>query len=160
MPYLIDGHNLIPNVRGLKLDSIDDEIQLMELLQVFCREERRVVDVYFDGAPAGSAGVRKYGMVTAHFVRKGIPADNAIIAHLRKLGKAVRNWTVVTSDRQILAVANSLLATTISSQEFAIQMEEVGESANAGEGGETDGQMGDEDLKDWMRLFGIDGDDQ
>jgi hypothetical protein len=122
--------------------------------------ERRVVDVYFDGAPAGSAGARKFGRVTAHFVRKGIPADNEIIAHLRKLGKEARNWTVVTSDRQILAVAKSLLVKTISSQEFAKYLEEVGESVNVGEGSELDTQMGDEDLEDWMHLFGIDDDDQ
>ena len=28
MPYIIDGHNLIPNVPGLDLNKIDDEIQL------------------------------------------------------------------------------------------------------------------------------------
>ncbi|MCJ7626000.1 MAG: NYN domain-containing protein [Anaerolineaceae bacterium] len=158
MPYLIDGHNLIPKVRGLKLDTLDVETQLIELLQLFCRMERRKVEVYFDGAPAGSARERKYGMVTAHFIRKGIPADNAIIAHLRMLGKKARNWTVVTSDRQILAAAKSFRATTISSQKFSIQLVEAGESGYASEGGEVDGQMGDEDLKDWMSLFGIEDD--
>ena len=37
MPYLIDGHNLIPKVRGLSLQSMDDEMELVELLQEFCR---------------------------------------------------------------------------------------------------------------------------
>ena len=31
MPYLIDGHNLIPKM-GLKLADLDDEMQLIELL--------------------------------------------------------------------------------------------------------------------------------
>ena len=37
MPYLIDGHNLIPKVAGLSLKAVDDEMQLIELLQEFCR---------------------------------------------------------------------------------------------------------------------------
>ena len=44
MPYLIDGHNLIPKL-GLRLDSMDDEMELIAILQEFCRVERRQVDV-------------------------------------------------------------------------------------------------------------------
>ena len=36
MPYLIDGHNLIPKL-GLRLDSVDDEMELVAILQEFCR---------------------------------------------------------------------------------------------------------------------------
>ena len=36
MPYLIDGHNLIPKL-GLRLDLPDDEMQLIGILQEFCR---------------------------------------------------------------------------------------------------------------------------
>ena len=55
MPYLIDGHNLIPKL-GLRLDSIDDESELIAILQEFSRRERRQVEVFFDGAPAARAG--------------------------------------------------------------------------------------------------------
>ena len=77
MPYLIDGHNLIPRV-GLRLDSMDDEMELIGILQEFCKLEHRQVEVFFDGAPALHAGARKLGAVTAHFVRLGTTADNAI----------------------------------------------------------------------------------
>ena len=70
MPYLIDGHNLIPKL-GLRLDSPDDEMELVAILQEFCRLERRQVEVYFDGAPTPHAGTRKLGTVTAHFVPSG-----------------------------------------------------------------------------------------
>src|ERR671919_2983230 len=100
MPYLIDGHNLIPKL-GLRLDSVDDEMELISILQEFCRLERRQVEVFFDGAPAPQAGTRKLGAVTAHFVRLGDTADNAIRNRLKNLGKGSKNWTVVSSDRQV-----------------------------------------------------------
>ena len=95
MPYLIDGHNLIPKL-GLHLDSPDDEMELVGILQEFSRLSRREAQVYFDAAPAGQARSRKFGMVTAHFIRIGSSADEAIKAQLKRLGREARNWTVVT----------------------------------------------------------------
>src|SRR5215470_4210350 len=104
MPYLIDGHNLIPRL-GLRLDSVDDEMELISVLQEFCRLERRQVEVFFDGAPTSQAGTRKQGAVTAYFIRQGTTADDAIRDRLKKLGRSARNWTVVSSDRQVQANA-------------------------------------------------------
>ena len=89
MPYLIDGHNLIPKL-GLHLDSVDDEMELITILQEFCRLERKQVEVFFDGAPTPHAGTRKLGAVTAHFVRLGTTADNAIRIRLKNLGKSAK----------------------------------------------------------------------
>ena len=77
MPYLIDGHNLIPKI-GLRLDSVDDEMDLIAVLQEFARLKRQQVEVYFDGAPTPQAGTRSLGTVRAHFIRLGQTADNAI----------------------------------------------------------------------------------
>ena len=85
MPYLVDGHNLIPKV-GLRLDSFDDELELVTILQEFSRLHRRQVEVYFDGAPAGQAGTRSLGTVKAHFVRAGTTADAAIARQAQKAG--------------------------------------------------------------------------
>jgi hypothetical protein len=35
MPFLVDGHNLIPKLQGLTLEEIDDEVHLIELLQTY-----------------------------------------------------------------------------------------------------------------------------
>ena len=123
MPYIIDGHNLIPKLPGMHLDMVDDEMQLVELLQDFCRQRRKQVDVYFDNAPAGGLKVQKYGAVTAHFTRSGIPADEAIRARLGRLGRESRNWTVVSSDRAVQAYARSAKAQIISSEIFANMQE-------------------------------------
>ena len=87
MAYIIDGHNLIPKIRGLRLDLPDDEEALIKMLQDFCRLQRKNVEVYFDRAAAGYAGKRGYGRVTAHFVREGSTADAVIISRLRRLKK-------------------------------------------------------------------------
>ena len=118
MPYLIDGHNLIPKV-GLRLASMDDEMELINILQEFCRLERKPVEVYFDGAPAPHAGTRKLGAVTAHFVPLGTTADEAIRNRLKKLGRSAKNWSVVSSDRQVQADTRAARAEVISSEAFA-----------------------------------------
>ena len=100
MPYLIDGHNLIPKIPGMNLGDIDDEIQLVKKLQEFCRQRRKKVEVFFDSAPPGGIRTQKFGRVTAFFITQGSTADTAIRSRLQKLGRAAKNWTVVTSDRE------------------------------------------------------------
>ena len=118
--YLIDGHNLIPKIPGLSLQAIDDEERLIELLKVWMRlRERRDVEVFFDGAKPGFSGERALGVLRAHFVPLGQTADEAIRRRLVGLGKAARNATVVTSDRQVRANAKALHANVISSESFA-----------------------------------------
>ena len=124
MPYLIDGHNLIPKL-GLRLASLDDEEQLIARLQEFCRLRRVQVEVFFDGAMPGQVSTRKAGAVTAHFVRQGSSADAAIEIQLARLGKAAKNWTVVSSDGRVQRAAHASHAGVISSDEFALEMSRV-----------------------------------
>lgn len=149
MPYLIDGHNLIPKL-GLRLDSFDDEMELVAVLQEFCRLERRQVEVYFDGAPAPHAGTRKLGTVTAHFVPLGTTADEAIRRRLRKMGKNAKNWTVVTSDRQVQADAQAVRAEVVSSDAFAKQLK--GTRASAPKPAD-DRKLSQQEVDDWLKLF-------
>ena len=152
MSFLIDGHNLIPNVRGLSLQSIDDEMQLIERLQVFCRIEKRSVEVFFDKAPPGQGGMRRFGRVTAHFIREGQTADSAISARLRRLKTGAANWTVVSSDRQVQAEARSVQAQIISSDEFARRMEAAEARAGAEEPGKEK-TLSEAEVEEWMRIF-------
>ncbi len=149
MPYLIDGHNLIPKL-DLRLDSPDDEMQLMGIIQEFARLSRREVEVYFDGAPAGQVRTKRFGTATAHFVRLGSTADAAIKAHIKRLGRAARNWTVVTSDRDIQATAREAHASVISSDEFAAQLKRLRSSEGRSKGEE---ELTADELADWLRLF-------
>ena len=149
MPYLIDGHNLIPKL-GLRLDSIDDETELISILQEFCRLERRQVEVFFDGAPATQAGTRKQGAVTAYFVRAGTTADDAIRNRLKKLGKSARNWTVVSSDRQVQANARAAHAEVTSSDSFAGMLKQAHNSTPKPS---HDRKISPQEVDEWLKLF-------
>jgi predicted RNA-binding protein with PIN domain len=147
MPYLIDGHNLIPKL-GLQLDSMDDEMQLIEKLREFCRIQRRQVEVFFDGAPPGNAGTRTLGAVKAHFIRIGATADAAIVSRLKRIGRSARNWTVVSSDRQVLAEARSAKAQLLTSESFAALMNQApGEPASASS---ADREVSTEEVEKWL----------
>lgn len=150
MPYLIDGHNLIPKL-GLRLDSPDDELELIAIIQEFARLSRREAQVYFDGAPAGQARSKQFGPVTAHFVRVGSSADNAIKAHVKRLGRAARNWTVITSDRVVQTEARAAHATVISSEEFAAQLRRVQQDAARPA---QQRELSSQEIADWLKLFG------
>jgi len=149
MPYLIDGHNLIPKL-GLRLDSMDDEMELAAILQEYCRLERKQVEVYFDGAPTPHAGTRKLGTVTAHFVPLGTTADDAIRRRLRRMGKSAKNWIVVSSDRQVQAEARVVKAEVISSDAFAKQLKQARASAPKPA---DDRKLSQQEVDDWLKLF-------
>ena len=150
VPYLIDGHNLIPKL-GLGLDSPDDEMELIGLLQEFCRLERRNAEVYFDGAPVGQAGTQKFGNVTAHFVRLAATADAAIKVRLEKMGRAARNWLVVSSDHAVQASARTVHADVISSEKFADLLKK---SSPLKPKSDAESKLSSDEVDEWLRLFG------
>jgi predicted RNA-binding protein with PIN domain len=150
MPTLIDGHNLIPKL-GLRLDSIDDEMELVSLLQSWCRLARREVEVYFDNAPPGQPKTRKFGMVNAHFVQKPSIADEAIRLRLKKLGREAKNWTVVSSDLRVQAEARSAGAQATSSEEFARQVHERLNATSGEAAGEK--KISTQEVDEWLELF-------
>jgi predicted RNA-binding protein with PIN domain len=150
MPYLIDGHNLIPKL-GLRLDSLDDEEQLIPRLQEFCRLRRAQVEVFFDGAPSGQASTRKAGVVTAHFIRKGSSADAAIEARLARLGKAARNWIVVSSDRRVQGAAGAAHAGVLSSEDFVREMSRA--QALQTSKPKQDATLAPSEVEEWLDIF-------
>lgn len=153
MPYIIDGHNLIPKIPGISLDEIDDENQLIELLQEFCRRERKQVEVYFDNAPPGGVRARSFGSVTARFVRQGRTADDAISAKLNRLGGSARNYTVVSSDQAVQAAARAKRARVLSSEEFAVFLTSVDFDKGQEQDEDAEANLSLQELEDWLQIF-------
>ena len=155
MPYIIDGHNLIPKVPGLSLEDLDDEQQLVNLLQDFCRVKQKKVEVFFDNAPAGSSGARTFGCVVARFIRQGRTADQAILEKLRRLEGEARNWTVVSSDREVRNSARTVRAKSMRVEEFAQEL-----SALAADRSQQiqalDKDLSMQEIDEWLELFGAD----
>ena len=152
MHYLIDGHNLIPHVPGLHLAMEDDEPRLIELLQAYCGRGGHQVEVYFDNAPPGQAGQRRLGRVTAHFIRQGQIADDAIRQRLVRLGRRAKEWTLVSSDQRVQVAGSAAHALLLRSEEFARQLtapprpvdEETRRSQHAPEAAE---------VEEWLHIF-------
>jgi len=151
MRYLVDGHNLIPNLSGLGLELLDDEQELVKRLQTFCARASHQVEVYFDNAPPGQAGSRRFGSVNAYFVRAGSTADDAIARRLVALGKQARQWCVVSSDRSVQAAARAAQAEVLTSQAFALKMQaEPGLPAVE----KQDVPLDPGEVDEWLRIFG------
>ena len=150
MPYLIDGHNLIPKV-GLRLDSPDDEMELVAILQEFARMRRQQVEVYFDGAPIGYDGSRSLGTVRAHFIRLGQTADDAIRARLNRMAKDARNWIVVSSDREVQSAARVVRAQYVSAEEFVKSLRVVRDSAPKAY--TDDKKISSAEVDEWLKIF-------
>lgn len=151
MSYLIDGHNLIPRVRGLSLRRLDDEIELIQRLQIFSRIRRQTLEVFFDKAAPGRSGSTSYGMVRAIFVPESSSADAAIANRLKKLGRKAHNWKVVSSDRQVQANARYSHAEVISSEEFAAMLE--GALLQAVKNPPDQRGLSEEEVDDWLKMF-------
>jgi predicted RNA-binding protein with PIN domain len=154
MKLVIDGHNLIPNVPGLNLAQMDDEQFLLDRLQVYCRIRRTGMDVFFDKAPPGYSGTRKIGQISAHFIRQGQTADDAILDFVRRQGHAAQAVRVITSDRRVAVEARALGAAVQSSQEFAADLEQA--LRQAASTTRTDPHVDPDELEEWLRMFGED----
>ncbi|RPH75658.1 hypothetical protein EHM76_01140, partial [bacterium] len=151
MFWIIDGHNLIPHVPGISLRDLDDESKLIQWLLDFARIEQDTIAVYFDQAPVGQPSVKKFGRVTAHFVRIGKTADQAIGERVKREGKSARNATVVSSDQQVQRNARSLRAAILSSPEFVQRMIAASQKQSSTEKREPD--IPSHEVEEWMNLF-------
>lgn len=152
MQYLIDGHNLIPKVHGLSLSQIDDEEKLIAMLREFCRLTQASVDVYFDRAGSGKLETHHFGRVTAHFVPPSTTADDTIIRHIRKTGKSVRNWVLVTSDNRIQVEARACHMNILPSEEFAVILQSALDNPGYSPD-EEDSLMTDIEIDAWLEIF-------
>lgn len=151
MILIIDGHNLIPHMPGLNLSDPDDEGQLIQILQEYCRLRRKTIAVYFDRAPAGQAREQQHGRVRAHFVRLGTTADAAIMARLKKMGKRAKNVTVVSSDRQVIAAARAVHARVMTAEAFAADY--AGLAEEEPELDPRNRKLSEDELAAWEQLF-------
>jgi len=128
MPFLIDGHNVIAALPDIDLADPDDEAKLVVKLRAWSGRERRKAIVIFDGGiPGGPSRVLSSPEVRVIFAAKHhSTADRIIKERLNALPDAP-NWTVVSSDREVLDNARTAGAKTLSAQEFAERLNQTPE---------------------------------
>lgn len=149
MPYLIDGHNLVPHL-GLHLADPDDEAKLTAALQRYFARTRRQGTVYFDRRAPGGAATTSSRHLVVRFITPPRTADDAIRAHLSRLRGEARNWVVVSNDQAVRHAAERAGARWVSSGVFASEVRAAGQ-ASAGE--KPDAALSPEDLAEFERLF-------
>ncbi len=141
MPFLIDGHNVIAALPDIDLEDPDDEAKLVVKLRAWSGRTRRKAIVIFDGGiPGGPSRVLSTPEVRVVFAAKyHSTADRIIRERLSSLPDAP-NWTVVSSDHEVLDNARHIGAKVLTAQEFAGQLNQVlevekekPEAASAGE---------------------------
>lgn len=153
MPYLIDGHNLIPHLKGIQLGEIDDELKLVRLLDRFAGQRQTRVEVYFDRRAPGQQGTHSWGRVQARFVDRSRTADQALGSRLLELGKRAKNWTVVSSDREVIREAQGARSRVISSSEFAQRLSSPVEPREEDVPGGGKPPLSGNDVEYWLDQF-------
>jgi predicted RNA-binding protein with PIN domain len=148
MPFIIDGHNLIPHIHGLSLTQIDDEFALINILDSYFKTERKKAVVYFDkAAPLGEQNLHR-GFLSVHFTRPPMDADNAILNAVRTLGRSASNYTIVSSDQKVKDNARKMGAQVLSSAEFAKKLKNNAKSKINVLSEPAD------DVEYWLKIFG------
>jgi len=119
MHFLIDGHNLIGKMPGLKLSDSQDELELILRLKGWvAAAPRRQVTIYFDGSGLGGYSQRLSSKdIRVIFAPTDREADDLLMARLNTLRNG-RNFTLVTSDNRIRNVAKIGGVKVLKSEEF------------------------------------------
>jgi predicted RNA-binding protein with PIN domain len=137
----------------MSLSMLDDEDLLIKMLVNYSRASRKHVTVFFDNAPPGTVKTKRFGSLKVYFVREGRSADSAIISMLIGLGKNAKNWTVVSSDRDVQRNAKSLGARIISSEEFALSLMRGLKKDDKSQDLKKENYPDEGEVKRWLEIF-------
>ncbi|MEI7644840.1 MAG: NYN domain-containing protein [Chloroflexales bacterium] len=156
MPILIDGHNLIGQMRNISLADPDDEAQLVMLLRRYATKKRgRKVVVVFDGGVYGHPdSLSGYG-VEARFAKSPSDADSELIRRIRAVRRR-DEWQVVSSDNAVAGAARAQGVPVVSAQEFARRLEalDTPKPNAAGHEKRNNRPLNDAEIAEWLHLFG------
>ena len=150
MPYLVDGNNLIGVTAGL---SLRDSRSRQLLVQRICAYQRRKggkYTVYFDGEPETGPLRQDLDLrgVSVRFSGRGVAADDLI---QRVLGRAAhpREYTVVSSDRQLAQECKHLGARHMSCPDFNREMRKLETKPLE----KWESPLTAAEVEEWLRVF-------
>lgn len=151
MQWIIDGHNLIPNIPGMKLSDLDDEAALIAWLEDFLRKSKDSIEVFFDKAAPGQVKSRKQGRLSITFVQANRTADQAIIERLSRLARNASNYTVVSSDHVVQVNAHAAHAKTMDSSAFVRKVTSLPDAPV--KDSDSARPLRDEEIQWWVDFF-------
>lgn len=154
MPYLVDGHNLLGQIPGLRLNNPAHRQKLVGMLARFARARRCKMVVLFDGEPSpGWKTETVLGSVRILHSGAGRSADEILLERIRR-ARSPRDLTLITSDRSLGDRARHLGARRIRVGEFRSMMDRALEKA--GESAEKPERPDPEEVDYFLGVFGED----
>jgi len=149
MPYLIDGHNVIAALPDIDLEDEHDEAKLVLKLRAWTgREQRKAIVVFDGGIPGGYArALSSIDVKVVFAARHYTNADRIIRERLEKLPDAP-NWTVVSSDYEVLDHARQIGARVMTAQEFADRLSLTPEA-----GKDKPDTISAAEVAEWLQIF-------
>ncbi len=152
MPYLIDGHNLIGQLPDISLDDPNDEALLVQkLIGLMARIKKTCVVVFDYGLPGGTSRMSTRA-VQVVFASLRSTADRVMIERIGKIPDP-HNWTIVSSDNDVLGAARGRRMQILRSPEFAKMIlsppkrdVDIGEAMNV--------YVSPEEVAEWLKIFG------
>jgi predicted RNA-binding protein with PIN domain len=157
MGYLVDGNNVMGQRVGWHRDKRGARRRLLDELAQFAQLKQVKVAVVFDGAPEEHfADGSSYKGVRVYYAERNSNADERIKRLVEASGERRTLW-VVTSDRALADYIRNCGAQHLRSGEFRQRLEAIISTTSR----ETDGDqtIADHDLPQWMRYFGVEGDE-
>jgi predicted RNA-binding protein with PIN domain len=126
MPYLIDGNNLIGHLPFLEIKSPESRLELISRLIIFQKVKNTRVMVVFDGPPDPNISEEDFKGMSfyVYYPDFGQNADTVIKKIISK-ETDLRQFFVVSSDREIKFFAKSKGAKSINCQEFNRQLKKA-----------------------------------
>lgn len=154
MNLLIDGHNLIGQTPGLRLDDPDDEAKLVLLLRSYAarRRQSQLIVIFDHGVYGHPQQLNGYG-VSCHFARSPQDADTQIMKRIQAL-KNPRNWALVSADRILVQAARARGVHVIDSRTFGIQLRTPRTHSASQPPEKRERPLSDSEMQEWLRLFG------
>ncbi len=160
MPLLVDGHNLIGQMNDISLDDPDDEVKLLRRLRSYHAHTGKSITVFFDSGglyhpPQDLSG----GGVKAVFAPLGSSADALIVRRIRR-SRNPRGLRVVSSDQEVIHMAQKRGAQITTASAFAAELSQLGTVMTSPEGTEKPlgDRLSDEEIAEWLEIFDrIDG---
>ncbi|MCR4407088.1 MAG: NYN domain-containing protein [Anaerolineae bacterium] len=152
MLLLIDGHNLIAKLPGISLDDPHDEARLVERLRRYrAHTGKRIVVVFDCGVPAGWSADLSGGGITVIFAAPGKPADRIIIERIRR-SRNPRDLAVISSDREVMAVAEEYGARVIPADSFVATLSTPPPTIEE----RAELKLSPIEVEEWLHIFGAD----
>ncbi len=163
--YLIDGHNLIGQgvIPGIHLDMEDDEMQLTAWLRARKSYLPGKMVVIFDGGvPGGASNELTGGGVTAIFAAQKRSSADELIRRRTFTSGSPKSLIVVTNDIGLRRSLRAAGVKIIGAREFVALIEQnkrkIAEARVRSQ--KEKPRLSQQELKEWMEMFGVgrDGD--